>query len=129
MTDPVYIWLCGTSHEAGVDRTFEFDSIASTGTVTGSWQGAVIDSPQYNGAANMSLTVADSAGKTATATSATAAIAADWTRWAIPMNDFAGVNFAKVKKLTITLGDKNATTAGGTGIVFIDDIGFGSTAE
>jgi hypothetical protein len=129
MTDPIYIGLCVTSHEKGVDRTFEFDNISSTGGVNGAWQGAVIDSPRYNDAANMSLTVSDSAGKTATATSATAATAADWTRWVIPMSDFAGVNFAKVRKMTITLGDKNATTAGGTGMVFIDDIGFGHAAE
>ncbi|MEN6576958.1 MAG: hypothetical protein ABFD90_11495, partial [Phycisphaerales bacterium] len=67
--------------------------------------------------------------KSATATSATAATVAEWTRWAIPMSDFAGVNFAKVKKMVITIGDKNATTAGGSGIVFIDDIGFGHPAQ
>ncbi|MEN6424411.1 MAG: hypothetical protein ABFE13_03550, partial [Phycisphaerales bacterium] len=91
--------------------------------------GAVIDSPQYNDAADMHLFLSDSAGKNATVTSATAVTAADWTRWAIPMSDFAGVNFSKIKKMVITIGDKNATTAGGSGIVFIDDIGFGHTAE
>ncbi|MEN6425589.1 MAG: discoidin domain-containing protein [Phycisphaerales bacterium] len=129
MTDPVYIGLCVTSHEAGVDRTYQFDSIASTGAVAGAWQGAVIDSPQFNAAANMYLLIQDSNGKSATATSATAVTAADWTQWTIPMADFAGVNFAKVKKMVITVGDKNATTAGGSGIVFIDDIGFGRSAE
>ncbi|MEN6427370.1 MAG: discoidin domain-containing protein [Phycisphaerales bacterium] len=129
MTNPVYIGLCVTSHLAGENRTFQFDSIAGTGTITGAWQGAVIDSPQFNAAANMHLSIADSAGKSATITSDTAVTAATWTRWAIPMSDFAGVNFAKVKKMVITIGDKTATTAGGTGIVFIDDIGFGRSAE
>jgi hypothetical protein len=129
MTDPVYIGLAVTSHEKGVDRTYQFDNISSTGTISGAWQGAVINSPRYNDAANMSLTIADSAGKNGAATSATAVTAADWTRWVIPMSNFAGVNFAKVKKLTITIGDKNATTAGGTGMVFIDDISFGHAAE
>ncbi|MEN6578972.1 MAG: LamG-like jellyroll fold domain-containing protein [Phycisphaerales bacterium] len=129
MTDPVYIGLCVTSHEAGVDRTYQFDSIVGTGTITGAWQGAVIDSPQYNDAADMHLLLSDSAGKNATVTSATAVTTADWTRWVIPMSDFAGVNFAKVKKMVITIGDKAATTAGGTGIVFIDDIGFGRSAQ
>jgi len=129
MTDPVYIGLCVTSHESGVDRTYQFDSITATGAVTGSWQGAVIDSPKYNAAADMHLTIQDSGGKSATATSATAVSVSDWTQWKIPMTDFAGVNFAKVQKIVITIGDKTATAAGGTGIVFIDDIGFGRAAE
>ena len=45
------------------------------------------------------------------------------------MTDLAGVNFAQVKKIVITIGDKTAATAGGTGIVFIDDIGFGRSAQ
>ena len=48
MTAPVYIGLCVTSHQAGEQRTFQFDSIKTTGSVTGSWQGAVITSPRYN---------------------------------------------------------------------------------
>ncbi|MEN6425935.1 MAG: hypothetical protein ABFE13_11265 [Phycisphaerales bacterium] len=129
MTDPVYIGLAVTSHVAGEDRTYQFDNITSTGTITGAWQGAVINAPLYNDAANMHLLIADSAGKSGTVTSATAATAAEWTRWVVPMSDFAGVNFAKVKKMVLTIGDKNATTTGGTGIVFIDDIGFGRAAE
>jgi len=129
MTDPVHIGLCVTSHEAGVDRTYHFDSITTTGTVAGAWQGVVIDNPQYNAAADMHLTIEDSAGASATVTSATAVTAEDWTRWTIPMSDFAGVNFSKVKKMVITIGDKSATTAGGAGMVFIDDIGFGHAAE
>ncbi|MEN6578319.1 MAG: LamG-like jellyroll fold domain-containing protein [Phycisphaerales bacterium] len=129
MADPVCIGLAVTSHEAGVDRTFQFDSIAATGAVTGAWQGVVIGNAEYNAAANMHLLVEDSAGKSATATNATIVTAADWTRWTIPMSDFPGVNFAKVKKMAITIGDKTATTAGGTGLVFIDDIGFGHAAE
>ncbi|MEN6575504.1 MAG: discoidin domain-containing protein [Phycisphaerales bacterium] len=128
VTDPVYVGLAVTSGAVGVDRTFQFDSISSTGTITGAWQGAVIDNPRYNDPANMHLYIEDSAGKSGTVTSATAVTAADWTRWVIPMSDFAGVNFAKVKKMVITIGDKNATAAGGTGIVFIDDIGFGRSA-
>ena len=106
MADPVLIGMAVTSHVAGEDRTFQFESIAATGTVTGTWQGAVINAAQYNDAAAMYLTVTDSAGKTATATSATAAIVADWTRWTIPMSSLNGVSFSKVKKLTIGVGDQ-----------------------
>ena len=118
-----------TSHEAGVDRTYDFDGIATTGTVAGAWQGAVINAAQYNDAAGMYLTIVDSAGKSATVTSDTAALTADWTRWAIPMSDFAGVNFAKVQNIVIGVGAKGATTAGGKGMVFIDDIGYGQSAK
>ncbi|MEN6574960.1 MAG: LamG-like jellyroll fold domain-containing protein [Phycisphaerales bacterium] len=129
MTDPVCIGLCVTSHAPGEDRTYQFDGIAGTGEITGAWQGAIIDNPQYNDAANMHLLIEDSAGRNATVASATAVTVADWTRWAIPMSDFAGVNFTRIKRIVITIGDKNATTSGGSGIVFIDDIGFGHPAE
>ncbi|MEN6336319.1 MAG: LamG-like jellyroll fold domain-containing protein [Phycisphaerales bacterium] len=127
MTDPVLIGVCVTSHQAGEERTYQFEGIAATGNVTGAWQGAVINAAQYNDAAPMYLTVTDSAGKSATATSDTAATVADWTRWTIPMNSLSGVSLSKVKKLTIGVGAKNATT-GGSGMVFIDDIGFGRSA-
>jgi len=42
------------------------------------------------------------------------------------MSDFAGVNFAKVQKVIIGAGTKG--TAGGKGIVFIDDLGYGRSA-
>ncbi len=128
MADPVLIGIAVTSHAAGENRTYDFDSIATTGTVTGAWQGAVINAAQYNDAAGMYLTIEDSAGKSATATSDTAALTADWTRWVIPMSDFAGVNFAKVQNMIIGVGTKGATTAGGKGMVFIDDIGYGRSA-
>jgi hypothetical protein len=129
MADPVLIGIAVTSHEDGVDRTFEFDGITTTGTVAGAWQGAIIDAPQFNDAAAMYLTITDSAGKSATVTSDTAALTADWTRWAIPMSDFAGVNFAKVQNVIIGIGTKGATAPGGKGIVFIDDIGYGRSAQ
>jgi len=128
MTDPVYIGLAVTSHVAGVDRTFEFEGIASTGNVTGAWQGAVIDAARYNDAAAMYLTVTDSTGKSATAISDTAATVANWTRWTIPMSSLPGVNFSRVKKLTIGVGSKGAAS-GGSGMVFIDDIGYGRAAQ
>ena len=47
-----------------------------------------------------------------------------WTLWAIPLSDFsaAGVNVAAVKKMIIGLGDRNAPTPGGDGVLYIDDI-------
>ena len=50
--------------------------------------------------------------------------AADWTEWKIPLSEFAaaGVNLARIKTIYIGVGDKANPTAGGTGVLFIDDI-------
>jgi hypothetical protein len=48
--------------------------------------------------------------------------AARWTQWKVPLNSFAGVNLAKVKKLYLGVGDRTAPAAGGSGRIFIDDI-------
>jgi hypothetical protein len=125
MNAPVYIGLCVTSHAAGEQRTFEFDSVSTTGNVTGSWQGAVIDSPRYNGAASLYVTVQDSAGKAATVTDPVLVNTAAWTAWKIPLSSLTGVNLAKVKKLYIGVGDKANPAADGAGRIYIDDIQVG----
>jgi hypothetical protein len=122
MTAPVYIGLCVTSHAAGEQRSVDFDSITTTGRVTGQWQGAVIDSPRSNGAANLYVTVEDSAGKVATASDPALVNAAAWTEWKIPLSSLTGVNLAKVKKLYVGVGDKQNPAADGAGRIFIDDI-------
>ncbi|MGE5293940.1 MAG: discoidin domain-containing protein, partial [Solirubrobacterales bacterium] len=129
MEDPVLIGLAVTSHQAGENRTYQFEGIAATGAVTGNWQGAVIDKAVYNDAADMYVTIRDGAGKSGTVVSPTAALTSDWTRWVIPMSDFAGVNFAKVTEMVIGVGNRAAATAGGKGIVFIDDVGFGQSVK
>jgi hypothetical protein len=77
-----------------------------------------------NGEENLYVTLADSTGKSATVVHPDAAIAAvtQWTEWKIPLASFTGVNGAKVKSLIIGLGDKNASQAGGTGLLLIDNI-------
>jgi len=46
----------------------------------------------------------------------------NWTQWTIPLADFAGVNPARIKTMYIGLGSRDATEAGGAGILFVDDI-------
>jgi hypothetical protein len=128
MAAPSYIGLCVTSHAAGEQREFVFDSITTTGGVTGSWQGAVIDSPRYNGKANVYVTVEDSAGKSATVSDAALVNATDWTQWKIPLSSLTGVNLAKVKKLYLGVGDRTSPKADGTGKIYIDDIRVGVEA-
>ena len=97
MTDPVYVGLCVTSHNAAATTTATMSGVTATGTVGGSWQVATIgDDPQpANDPADLYVTVQDSAGKTATATNPTAVVSGEWTQWKIPLSSFAGVNTAK----------------------------------
>jgi len=48
----------------------------------------------------------------------------EWTEWRIDLQDFAGqgVNLANVNTISIGFGDKNNIKAGGSGLVFFDDI-------
>jgi len=53
-----------------------------------------------------------------------AALINTWTEWRIDLQDFAaqGVNLANVNTIAIGFGDKNNLKAGGSGMVFFDDI-------
>jgi len=72
------------------------------------------------------VVVEDNLGRTAvvTQTDPDAATATQWIEWEIPLSDLvdAGVNPAAVKKMTIGLGNHAATTPGGTGVLYIDEI-------
>ncbi|MHC4518400.1 MAG: hypothetical protein ACYTAS_07425, partial [Planctomycetota bacterium] len=51
-----------------------------------------------------------------------------WTEWLIPYSELAGVNLGRVAILYVGVGDRDNPSAGGTGLVFIDDIGYGHPA-
>jgi hypothetical protein len=122
MADPVYIGLCVTSHVTTEQRTFQFESVKTTGSVTGAWQGAVINSPRFNSAQDLYVAIQDSAGKLAVLTDATAVNSATWTEVQMPLSSFASVNMAKVKKIFIGVGNRTSPAADGAGMLFIDDI-------
>jgi hypothetical protein len=130
MSGPVCIGLCATAHQAGEQRTFQFDGIATTGNVSSTWQGAQINSPQYNIAAPLYVTVEDKAGKKKTVVNPDAAAVTKntWTQWKIALSDLTGVNLAAVKKLTIGVGNNVTPTAGAVGMLYVDDIAFGKPA-
>ncbi len=48
--------------------------------------------------------------------------ATEWLEWRIRLSDFAGVNPARVRKLIIGVGDEANPVAGGTGLLYVDDI-------
>ncbi|MFB0554167.1 MAG: sugar-binding protein [Phycisphaerae bacterium] len=60
-----------------------------------------------------------------------AALINTWTEWTIDLQDFAaqGVNLANVNTIAIGFGDKNNLKAGGSGMVFFDDIRLYRTRE
>jgi hypothetical protein len=122
MEGPMYIGLCVTSHVATESRTFQFESIKVTGTVTGAWQGAEIKSPRYNGAQDFYVAIQDSTNKVAVVKDATAVNSATWVEVKMPLSSFTGVNMTKVKKMFIGVGDRANPVADGTGMLFIDDI-------
>jgi hypothetical protein len=103
--------------------------------VTGNWTVAEIGvaQPVGNSIEGLYLSVKDSAGKVKVVQNANAAATAttSWQQWKIPLSEFtsAGVKMNAVKSLVIGVGNKAAPVAGGTGLVFIDDIGYGRSAQ
>ena len=53
-----------------------------------------------------------------------AALATTWTQWNIDLQAFAnqGVNLSNVNTITLGLGNRNNPVAGGSGMMFVDDI-------
>ena len=52
-----------------------------------------------------------------------------WQEWTIAFDDFSGVNPAAVRTIYIGVGNRDNPTAGGSGLIFIDDIGYGHSAS
>jgi hypothetical protein len=82
-------------------------------------------------AAPLYVQLKDASNKTGIVTAEAALVsAARWTEWKIPLSQFtaAGVNLAKVKVLSLGVGDKANAAAGGTGVLYVDDIGLAKPA-
>jgi hypothetical protein len=75
-----------------------------------------------NGTGKLYLALEDSTGKVGVVTNDAALTATIWTEWKVPLSSITGVNLAKVKKLYIGVGDRNAPAAGSAGRLYIDDI-------
>jgi len=77
-----------------------------------------------NELAPLYISVEDSAGSGAMIVHPDLEIVAKttWVEWQIPLSDFAGVNMARVEKMTIGIGDPANPTPDGVGLIYIDDI-------
>jgi len=129
----VYIGLAVTSHATGVLASAEFSSVTTTGNVTGQWAVETIgvEQPEGNDAGPLYVTLEDAAGKAATVSHPagdSAVLLAGWNEWLIPMSQFNGVNLGRIEVFRIGVGNSTNPTAGGTGIVYIDDISYGHPA-
>ena len=125
MGSNVYIGLVLTSHDVAVTGQAKFSNVTTTGTVTGQWQSQDVGILS-NSAEPLYVAVANKTGASAVvAYEAPAATQIDtWTEWSIKVQAFAdqGVNLADVDSLSIGAGSRTNPQAGGTGILYIDDI-------
>ena len=83
-----------------------------------------------NDAATLYVAVEDTSGSVAVASHADQAVvtAEAWQEWSVPYADLAGVNLAAVQTIYVGLGDRDNPAAGGSGLIYIDDIEFGNPA-
>jgi hypothetical protein len=127
----VYIGLAVTAHSTtGGVTTAQFSNVSTTGNVTGSWLSQSIGLTQSgNDPGQLYVMVQDSAGKSKVVNypDLTATTTGTWQEWRVPLSQFtsAGVKMTSVKELAIGVGNRTSPQAGGTGMVYIDDIGYG----
>jgi hypothetical protein len=131
MLGTIYIGLAVTSHSAGNSTVVEFSEVSTTGSVTGAWQVETIGVEQpSNDPDQLYVAVEDTSGNVSVVAhpdpGATGLV--EWQEWQIPLSEFAGVNMARVSTLYIGVGDPDSPQAGGTGLIFIDDIRVGHPA-
>jgi len=121
MNTPMYIGLAVTAHNASEVCEARFSNVSITGTVSGEWTnqdvGILSNAPQpmyvvLNGSA---VVYHDNPN---------AALIDEWTEWNIDLQEFAdqGMDLTNVNTITIGFGEKNNPQAGGSGMVFFDDI-------
>ncbi len=131
MAADVYAGLALTSHDTAISTGAEFSNVSTTGDVTGTWQIAEIGAaqPEGNSAEPLYVAVEDSTGKVNLIrhSDAIATARPGWRAWQIPLSDLesAGLKTNSIRALSIGVGDRENPIAGGSGVVFVDDIGFG----
>lgn len=123
MSSNAYVGLCLTAGTASATCTAEFSNVTASGTAPGAWQSQDIGIAS-NAPEQLYVIVNDSANNSALiAHPDPAATTIDtWTEWEIPLADFAGVNAEAISTMTIGVGHSAAPQAGGSGLMYFDDI-------
>jgi hypothetical protein len=123
---PLHIGLVVTSHDASQVCEAVFSNVSLTGTVTDQWVsqdiGIITNPPQP-----MYVAVANAGGEPVVVYNEdpNATVIPRWTEFVVPLQDFAdqGIDLTDVDNIAVGIGTKgNATTNGGSGVVYIDDI-------
>ncbi len=120
-----YVGLALTSHDDALTCEAVFSNVEITGTLTGEWTNQDIGitsnarEPMYVSIANQisapAVVYNDDPNASTTDT---------WTEWVIYLQQFAdqGIDLTDVDRFSIGFGDKNNVQAGGSGLVYFDDI-------
>jgi hypothetical protein len=79
---------------------------------------------EWNDAARLYVALEDAAGHAATADygDPTVTQSLDWIEWKIPLSQFVDVDLTAIQTMSIGLGNRKSPTAGGMGVIYIDDI-------
>ena len=126
MASTAYVGLAVTSHNANATCEAVFSNVTITGTVDGQWANQDIGITS-NDAEPLYVAVSNSGGPPAVVVHdyPAAATVDAWIEWVIPLSAFAdqGINLTNVDKIAMGLGSQaDATAAGGSGTIYIDDI-------
>jgi hypothetical protein len=128
MAPNVYIGLCRTSHASGETRSATFDNVSTTGSVSPlTWTHEAIGVPMPANDPD-AMYVALNGGKKVYNDNPNAALVTEWTEWNIDLQEF-GVNLTNVNTITLGLDNSNNPAAGGSGLIYFDDIRLNAPAQ
>jgi hypothetical protein len=128
MPQNVYIGLVLTSHNTNAVCKAQFSNVRTTSSVTpATWTPEAIGTTMpSNDPEPMFVGIANKNGSTRVVyhDDMKAAQIDTWTRWDINLSDFSaqGINLTDVDSITIGFGDLDSPQAGGSGLVFFDDV-------
>jgi hypothetical protein len=125
MGSTVYIGLALTAHNRNAVCQAVFSNVSVTGQVSPQWTNQDIGIAS-NAAEPLYVAVSNATGAPAVVAhpDPAAANVEEWTEWVIPLSEFSdkGINLSDVDKIAVGLGSTGGAAAGGSGVVFIDDI-------
>jgi hypothetical protein len=127
MNVPVYVGLVLTSHNISQKCVAQFSNVSFPSTTVGpQWTHQDIGITS-NQAEPMYVAVSSGNGKTGVVyhEDPNATLISTWTEWNIDLKEFSakGVNLTDIDKIFIGFGNKANPKSGGTGTMYLDDIG------
>jgi len=125
MDSAVYVGLALTSNNTNAVAEGKISNVTITGTAGAQWVNQDIGITS-NAAEPLYVAISNATGAPAVVAhdDPAAANVQTWTEWIVPLQAFAdqGVNLSNIDKIAIGLGSTGGAAAGGSGVVYIDDI-------